>query len=424
MGSVTVSNLTEQSALTEITIASALPPELLPLSSSPNLILSPASAVEKPQTALINAGSWRGPLSVTQYLERERKLSGLDLTQNGRQTFWILTFKDDAIPVSPGSRVWGRPILAACETYLKGGYVATNGKLQQVSCHGVGSVYCRDEYRGQGYASRMMEELGHRLETYQQPTDTVRGYFSVLYSDIGIKFYAKHGWKPMISTHILLSPIGQDAYNETVQRLALPLLEDVTSKDLDTICAAATSAMEAALVKKSKERPGFSHVAVRPDKAHMDWHHAREEIQALSLYNLIPNIKGAVDTRSGCAVIWSRGYSLNPSASQLHILHLHIPEVSQDEISQSNPDLEKSIAALLLRAQLEAQTWWMHSGVELWSPEEVTVRAAGLLAQKGEKVEVVVREDEHICSMRWIGGHGGVEKEEVVWLGNEKYAWC
>ena len=79
------------------------------------------------------------------------------------------------------------------------------------------------------------------------------------------------------------------------------------------------------------------------------------------------------------------------------------------------------MAALLLRAQLEASEWYMAAGVEVWDPTELTITAAQKLksAEHG-KVEVITRDKEHICSLRW-SDHAN---EDAVWLANEKYAWC
>jgi hypothetical protein len=61
----------------------------------------------------------------------------------------------------------------------------------------------------------------------------------------------------------------------------------------------------------------------------------------------------------------------------------------------------------------------MQAGVEVWSPNALTLRAAKILA-KEEDVHVINRKDDHICSLRWVGN----EAEQVEWLSSEKYAWC
>ena len=264
----------------------------------------------------------------------------------------------------------------------------------------------------------MMDELAAKLETWQQPSDTNRGSFSILYSDIGQKFYAKHGWKPMPSTHIILSSVEKSAYTETVRRLGLPCVKDLRSQDLPKICQAAIEQVESELIEKSTNAPDKVYVAVRPDIEHMVWHHAREEFQARTLYNSDPLIKGAVDENTGCALIWCRVYAEKPEQHQIQVLKTIVPS---DTKGASTQELERSLAALLLRAQLEAHAWSMPAGVEVWSPDQMTLAAAQKLAMSEEKIKVFERADEHVCSLRWIGGEEG---DVVEWLANEKYAWC
>ncbi len=63
--------------------------------------------------------------------------------------------------------------------------------------HGVASVYCNEKYRGRGYAPRIMREIKEVLRNWQVEKRAVVG--SVLYSDIGKKFYAGLGWHPFNS---------------------------------------------------------------------------------------------------------------------------------------------------------------------------------------------------------------------------------
>ena len=148
----------------------------------------------------------------------------------------------------------------------------------------------------------------------------------------------------------------------------------------------------------------------------MSWHFAREELQCRFLGNLYPAIKGAIDPATGCALIWCRVYASDPAEAALNVLKTigsTVPSVTPEQI-------QKSQAALLLRAQLEAKAWDMQMGVEVWSPEQSTLDAAELLSENEKKVDVVVRDKEHICSLRWEGG----AQDEVDWIANERYAWC
>lgn len=152
-------------------------PSILPDGVSPYLELVVASPEEITECVLLNKVSWSGPLSEEAYLRREAHLRSQTATANGGLTGWILVDKRDS--KSP------RTILAACESLRKRAFVAQRGKgVKEGQTFGVGSVYCREEYRGKGYALRMMAELRKNLESWQQAEGKSTD-FTILYSDIG-----------------------------------------------------------------------------------------------------------------------------------------------------------------------------------------------------------------------------------------------
>ena len=161
--------------------AMAVPPAadpnaLLP-GNSPLLKLVPATADETRQASVLNGHMWSGPLALPDYLRREEHLARQALAKEGGLTAFVLV--DSSKPEGQ------RDILAACETLRKRALVAHgDGTVQDVVSHGIGSVFCRAEYRGRGYAQRMIKELRDVLERWQQEPGE-RACFNVLYSDIG-----------------------------------------------------------------------------------------------------------------------------------------------------------------------------------------------------------------------------------------------
>lgn len=380
----------------------------LPPAASPGLALVPATSHEWAQSSRLNADEWRGPLTIEQYMERETYLLSQNLTKDGAATCWILTSSD--LPCGPDGT---RPMLASCETIRAEAYVARNGKLEKIVAHGIGSVFTRAEHRGKGYAGRMMTELGNKLATWQQPNGS-KAMFSVLYSDIGVKFYSRYGWRAFPSTHIHLTPMKKPLYDAT--RKELPQVDDLFTKDLQDLPAA--QIVEEAICSQSEERPDVPFVAFKPDLDHFAWHHAREEFVSEQLGLSFPEIKGAIHRSTGMAIIWARVFAAKQRNWQLHILHMVIPR----EIKTSTEGL-RVLSALLLRAQLEAGEWNLEGGVELWDPSELIVAAAqSLRIDVHDKVEVISRDQEHVCSLRWISAGNSVD--EVVWDYNQKYAWC
>lgn len=145
----------------------------LPPSDSPALKLVQPTEEEKVAQATSNSSSWRGALPVETYLRREAVLEKTPFTQDGGMTFWVLIDKEGK----------DRKVLAGCETTRKKALVWRNGKLEDVLCHGIASVWCPPDKRKRGYAGRMMKELGQALGGWQGEEKEV--LFTVLFSDIG-----------------------------------------------------------------------------------------------------------------------------------------------------------------------------------------------------------------------------------------------
>lgn len=145
----------------------------LPDAKGSDVELTQPTHEEAIQQTRLNSTEWKGPLSLDAYLGREEHLGKQKLIRDGGLTSWALVTKDG----NP------RAVLSSCETIRKKALVAQDGQVKEVICHGVASVFCPPEYRGKGYAGRMIKDLGEKLHNWQ--TDGHDCLFSVLYSDIG-----------------------------------------------------------------------------------------------------------------------------------------------------------------------------------------------------------------------------------------------
>ena len=149
----------------------------LPSSNSPTLVLVEPTPEENHVARSLNGQAWRHELSLPAYIRREIHLENQDLTRDGGITCWIL--------VDGTAEPNIRPILASCESLRKRALISReDGQLKEIISHGIGSVFCNPSFRGRGYAHRMVEELGKKLDTHQQEVGQ-RTHFTVLYSDIG-----------------------------------------------------------------------------------------------------------------------------------------------------------------------------------------------------------------------------------------------
>lgn len=195
-------------------------------------------------------------------------------------TQWILVDRN----LAPNQR----QILASCETFRKLSLMSYSIKPSQlVVVHGIPSVYCNPDYRGRGYASRLLKELSKTLPTWQCEETPCVG--SVLFSDIQPKFYEKLGWHPFSSDHLEFEPA-------VVQRSALP----VYAKDVAKLCAMDLTRLEQAMSRSSKN--DMTRLFILPDNDHMRWHHSKEEFVAQKLFGKAPLVKGAISGVRGQAV--------------------------------------------------------------------------------------------------------------------------
>ncbi|MCJ1275773.1 hypothetical protein MMC21_003576 [Puttea exsequens] len=382
----------------------------LPSSDSHTLALLNPTQEEKLATWKLNGSQWKGAMSLPTYLRRERHLESQEFTRDGGITFWILV---DTL-AHPNTR----PILASCETLRKRALIARgDGEVEDMISYGIGSVFCNPDYRGKGYAQRMITELGKKLDTWQQK-EGKRANFTVLYSDIGKKFYSRLGWNPFPSSHVALLPADKDD-----EGAASTVTKPLFAKDLTQLCS-----LDEQWLRKALQTPVKTpciRVALIPDAATLQWHHAREEFYGKEMVGRDPGVKGAyVKIENGDRIwcIWVRTFNDNT----LNILRLVIEGedifYADDEgITTHNAGNEtkiKAVAAVLRAAQVEAATWNLKD-VQIWNPMPLVVLAAQQIETASQ---VVHRDEESIASLRWHGIDS--DRELVQWVGIEKFGWC
>ncbi|CAG8052767.1 unnamed protein product [Penicillium nalgiovense] len=382
-------------------IAAEIP--TLPAGESPDLILVPATASERIASIKLNSVAWKGPLDVETYIERENHLLQQRLTRDGL-TCWILVDRNE-----PEDK---RTILSSCESYRKAALLAHNGQVEKVSTYGVGSVYCRPDFRGKGYAKRMLEELSTKLETWEMEKEPRRkSLFTVLFSDIGKKFYAQFGWRPFSSSHMSL-PAATVAPEKAVTR-------DLFAEDVHKcLCSEIVLAKLREQMRLASQKASGANIAILPNFDHFVWHWAREEFYAENLFSerSPPLVKGAGDDQARVYCAWNRNFGETPEDNVLYILRWVYDDPASPAEEQATI---QAMAAILRRAQQEAHEWNM-SKVEFWNPTPLLQKAVALV---DPKAELVHREKESIASLRWTGEEQGLGKDVEWWL-NEKYTWC
>ncbi len=378
-----------------------------PKADSSLLILTHPTIEEKRITWAKNHVMWGGALSVEDYLKREESLmTASSLTRDGGISHWILVEKD--------SEPNNRPIYASSESIRKRAYVrpAGSNEIKEAICHGIGGVFSYEEYRGHGYASRMMRDLGETLKTYQG-TEAVPVAFSALWSDIGKQFYAKHGWLAFPSTHVEFQP-APSPESLDVKRLS--------GNDLPKLAKDDEAMIKASMLKAND---GKTHVTVAPDMPHLEWHRVRETFLTRILFGRIPETRGALVGQPGSRiwVVWTRAYYGKPddpkAGNALYILRLIIEDEEQPETEERLQRRAEGFKAVIQAAQNECIEWKLRH-VELWNPSPLVQK---LIDNVGIEHTPVERATSSIPSIMWHGPGSG-KPEGLEWVKNEKFCWC
>ncbi|PHH70944.1 hypothetical protein CDD80_5629 [Ophiocordyceps camponoti-rufipedis] len=337
---------------------------------------------------------WGAHLTAAQYHSRERHLLSTRLASSGGLTPWILT-SETTTTTTP------RPVLASCETIRKRALVRPAGSdaVISVGAQGVASVFVREGLRGRGYAARMMGLLAEKLglEGWDAP-------FSILYSDIGPEFYARCGWKPHASSHLILNT------TTIINSPATPIHD----ADLPSLTATDELRLKHHLARLPPS-PSIR-AALIPDLATLQWHFARQDFLAGYQFHVPPRaIRGAL--LAGASPVWAV-WKPHLSEEENGINTLEFLRLSyEDDIADQA--LSTALQAIVEQASHEAQTWRCKR-LLLWNPD---ARVRNILSSMTHlQPTLMERTTESIASLLWLA-EGGTDAA-VEWIANEKFGWC
>lgn len=391
----------------------------LPESTSPDLHLCHPTPDECVKISTYTSAAWKDSLTVPVYLQESDVLATVPLAKDGGLTSWALVDKNQA----PNQR----HILCSCESFRKRALTSdASGNVEDVIIHGIASVFCAPQYRRRGYATRHMKELGEILRNWQLEHGRCIG--SILYSDIGKKYYAELGWTPNRSNFHLRFPTFQADWPD--------LTRPVFGKDLEQLCKRDEAHVRYALAQP--EPLIRRRVTILPDLDHMLWHIRKEEFGTKYLFDEIAGEKGVIAGNPGRVAwaVWTRRYYDHPDGESpdnvLYILRLVVegdstanqvyPHNDEElEAEEAVDDQQASaVRAVLQAAQAEATKWKLQH-IELWEPSPLV---RNIVRQSGFSCEEVEREDKSIASGMWYMGNGDELVEAPAWINNEHYAWC
>jgi hypothetical protein len=235
---------------------------------------------------------------------------------------------------------------------------------------------------------------------------------TILFSDIGKKFYSELGWKPLPGNSHLEFPALKG------KEEAMPLFEN----DLKTLCFGDEGMVRKAMVTVSGSK---MRMIMLPDYKHVLWHHVREEFVCKKLFGKSPTVKGAMAGKPGSRVwvIWTHKFDGRPEDTKaentLYVLRLVIEKLGPQGniVEKDKGEIKENLRIVIQSAQNEAMEWQLQK-VKLWGPSG-SVRE--LVNEMGIEFSDVEREEDGIASLMLNEGAG---KDEIEWLANERYAWC
>ncbi|KAI1814647.1 hypothetical protein GGS20DRAFT_396654 [Poronia punctata] len=441
----------------------------LPSSSDPSLVLAHPTEAEKRGTWTLNHDEWGGPLNLEAYLEREPFLASTPLAavsdDEGGLIHWILTEEEGE----------ERRVLASCETLRKtalcvhaGGSGSDEYQVREGCGYGIGSVYTYPEFRGRGYAGRMLRDVGEALKTKKEEKDNGGGggggksMCSTLWSDIGKQYYASKGWPAFPSQHVEFSvPLSSPPTSSSSSSIPLSVsvsvsVSDITAENIDPICSRDETLLRQQLVQHAQEkgRTAFAY-APRPDI--FRWHWARQdfvskrvfpgrEISSPSLMmkrgimvtvqnssssnsqiNGNENGKGGGGGVTRMWAIWAAYYGKeaadHPERNHLYILRFVIDDDDDNDDNGPNNNhgnkkeiLQQAFDQLII-SSIETAREWNCGVVELWDPSSATRDLVAGCCVPSRYVD----RDDSVPSLMWYGPE---DEKDVDWLANEKYCWC
>ncbi|OTA04016.1 hypothetical protein A9Z42_0045590 [Trichoderma parareesei] len=400
--------------------ASASSSSSLPPSTSPTITLTNPTPKERTRTWLYNQTEWGNSLTVPAYLEREEYLLSIPLARNGGITNWILT--DTSSPVNNNNNNdddGERPVLAACETLRKRALVRdpADGTVRDVWAYGVASVFTNKEFRGRGYAGKMMELL--RGYMAGQHRETGEPAFSVLFSDIGKQFYAKHGWIPLENTQIEYrvrenppEPEPSSSSSSMITLLGDEHIPELADRDEELL--------RKEIAKPNPVNPSKVRVAVIPDLDALQWHFYREAFICNAAFGRKPSVHGAMYTSpSTGSRVWAwfeRNHYGGPEKPEKNLLSF-LRFVIEDE-NIPDEELSEAVVGIFRAAEKEAKDWKC-SKVEIWNPNPRVRKAAEAATEF--QTTFVVRQDKNLASLNWFGEGSA---QDLDWVANERFEWC
>ncbi|CAI5759176.1 unnamed protein product [Candida verbasci] len=210
-----------------------------------------------------NGQTWKGDLSVDDYILREHTLGKSKLINDNLLVYMLQD--QNKIP------------LCSVEILIRPGwkFEYNNGEADvlEVKCGTIGSVFTYPENRGKGYSRIMIDKL---VRLCKEDIIGQEG-FTFLYSEIG-EYYTKHGFKsyPVDTLSIPLKDQDLSPIEASYEFIPYHQFEPLMSKYNEKL--------KSEIIEKVK-KDHKTRVSIIPDSHIIDWFHLRAKYLSYKLYH-------------------------------------------------------------------------------------------------------------------------------------------
>ena len=202
---------------------------------------------------------WGKEFTLDQYLLREERLRDQPWCKKNRKT-WLLV--QEVLGEGP------KP-LASCETFEMKSY----WNLLEGNTLGIASVFTEPKMRGLGYCSKLIQALIKRVEETSPQCHAL-----VLYSEIGVSLYERLGFKAVKSEEWCFSGLSKGVNREMGDPPIASVIRIERGFDIKKL-------------NLSLKLPQAKFL-IWPTEEQLEWHWARQDIEAEYLNRSLPDCRG------------------------------------------------------------------------------------------------------------------------------------
>lgn len=372
-----------------------------------------------------NAETWKGPLTVKEYCEREHVLGSSGIARKGESAeikkqfprghellglkYFVL--KDKSLEETSKTS----QIIASCEALCRLGYAIhpeSHGKIVPVMTTCIGGVFTPASKRGNGYARIMINRVNgyfDRLAEAPGAPDFVKYNLITLYSEVG-EYYAKSGYQSLhvpvhtiIDLDMLLNRYCAQQSKEGGRSLGFDDYEDLV--DLQK------KQFDSGLMKLHKKFPHKFIFTVAADLDVFKWFQLRDLFVMGKLGRKHDNLKFGFALKDNSHIIWHHNWNDN----SLVILKIYMGD------DKSSDYCENTLRQLLRHAIDEAKACEFTS-LTFWDEEIPIQRFPELYSvlTEMEKGSQLFAENGSLSAVR---PPKGFDINSIEWDNNTKFCW-